>query len=112
MVDGYYCTSCNCGIKDLDKRRGHQHARSCPYGVFIYYADELKDRKVEDVQSTNSKAVRQILAKEQKKLADSGEVMKEQELRSDIRTRAQLGLSTNTVGPSADDKAKRGRLRQ
>lgn len=113
MVDGYYCNDCRCGVKSMENRRGHLHVPSCPYGVFIPYGAAVKERKIEDIQSTNPKSVRQLLANEQRVLADAGgDLVPEQELRNDLRTRAQLGLSTNITGPSADDKVKMGRLRR
>lgn len=109
-VDGYYSNECNCGVKNMKNRRGHLHATSCSYGAFIYYDEETRDTKVEQVQSGNSKSVRKILANEQGRLADmGGDLVEEQVLRDNLQTRAQLGLSTNITGPGANDKGKKGR---
>lgn len=109
-VNGYWCEECRCGVKTMKNRRGHLHARSCSYGVFIYYNKETIANKVEEVQSTNPKTVRQILGREQQILADAGgDLIEEQVLRDSLQTRAQLGLTTNIIGDQAQDRAKQGR---
>lgn len=113
-VIGEYCWECHCGVKEdaeargFDKR-GHVHAPSCPYGVFLYYDKDTKQRKVEEVQSTNPANVRKLLAREQKRLADMGEEgVEEQHLRGD-KARSALGLGTTYFGKGEFGKGKQGR---
>jgi hypothetical protein len=103
-VDGFYSEECTCGVKDMKDPLGHQHARDCPYGVYLYYKDREKiSSKVEEIQSANPDDIRRRLAAEQKKLANKGP-MEEQHLRNDPKTRALFGMPTNLVGK--DGKAK------
>jgi len=103
-VQGEYCQECTCGIKDAAESRGpeklgHIHAPSCPYGVFIYYNEQKKMQKVEEVQSANPTNIRKILAREQDTLARLGpDGIEEQKLRG-ADTRGAMGLPTKTHGP-------------
>ena len=113
-IIGEYCWECHCGVKDeADERgadkRGHMHAPECPYGVFLYYDEETKRKKVEEVQSANPENVRKILASEQKRLAEVGaDGMEEQHLRGD-KTRSVLGLGTSYHSKGEPGKGKQGR---
>lgn len=115
-IIGEYCWECHCGVKDeADERgadkRGHLHAPSCPYGVFLYYDEDTKRRKIEEVQSANPENVRKILGNEQKRLAEAGtDGIEEQHLRGD-KTRSVLGLGTSYHAKGEPGKGKQGRAR-
>lgn len=115
-VLGEYCKECTCGILDEAEsrgydKRGHIHAPSCPYGVFLYYDQGTKQKKVEEVQSANPERVRKILASEQKRLAQAGvDGVEEQRLRGD-KARQELGFDTKYHGPGEFGKGKQGRAR-
>lgn len=115
-VLGEYCKECTCGIleeaeaRGVDKR-GHIHAATCPYGVFLYYNKDVKSKKVEEVQSANPERVRQLLANEQRRLAKAGvDGVEEQYLRGD-KTRQELGLATKTHAPGEYGKVIKGRAK-
>jgi len=115
-VTGEYCEKCTCGVKEQSQdrgadKRGHMHAPSCPYGVFLYYGENKKQDKVEEVQSANSERVRKLLAGEQKRLAEAGgDGMEEQHLRGD-KARSTLGLGTSYHGPGEYGKVQKGRAK-
>lgn len=106
---GFYSEHCNCGVKQMKKRLGHLHAPSCPYGVYIYYSKAFREKKVEEIQSANPDSIRRILAKEQRTLADKGDMIEEQHLRADSKVRAAFGMPTKVSG--SDDRGRRGRAR-
>lgn len=107
MVDGFYSTDCNCGVKEMKNARLHKHANSCPNGVFFYYKtdDQKKQKQIESIQSANPEHIRRLLAREQETMAKSG-VIAEQDLRGD-NTRAVLGMPTKLRGR----EGPRGRAR-
>lgn len=113
-VQGEFCNECTCGIKEEAEargtdKRGHIHAPSCSYGVYVYYNKDRKQEKVEEVQSTNPQNVRRFLGKEQKYLARLGsDGMEEQILRGD-KARHALGLETKWHGAGEYGKGKQGR---
>lgn len=116
-VIGEYCWECNCGIKEEAKQRGHDkrghiHAPECSYGVFLYYDQKTKQRKIEEVQSANPESVRKILVNEQKRLAMAGvHGIEEQHLRGD-KARAAFGMNTSYYGKGEHlNKGKQGRAR-
>lgn len=111
-VQGEWCEECTCGVKEeaeargVDKR-GTIHDPSCPYGVFLYYGEETKTRKVEEIQSANPDNVRKLLASEQKRLAEAGvDGVEEQNLRGD-KARSALGIGTTVHGPGELGKGKK-----
>lgn len=113
-VVGEYCWECHCGVKDeasergADKR-GHIHAPSCPYGVFLYYDKDTKQKRVEEVQSANPENVRKILGSEQRRLAEAGvDGIEEQNLRGD-KARSVLGMNTSYHAKGEPGKGKQGR---
>jgi hypothetical protein len=114
-VHGFYSDDCTCGVKDEAKKRGNDkrgniHNPKCPYGVFMYYNTDTMKGKIEDVQSANPQSIRKLLASEQKRLAESGDMMPEQQLRSNDKTRAALGMGTTYKG-AGENKGKSGRAR-
>jgi hypothetical protein len=93
-TDGYYSEECTCGVKNMKERRGHLHATSCPYGVFIYYNEQKSQEVADEIQSANPDAIRKLLADEQRRLADSNiDGIEEQNLRKD-KSRSALGMNT------------------
>ena len=93
-TDGYYSEECTCGVKNMKERRGHLHATSCPYGVFIYYNKQKSQEVADEIQSANPDAIRKLLADEQRRLADSNiDGIEEQNLRKD-KIRSALGMNT------------------
>ncbi len=115
-VQGEFCEECTCGVKEQaeargDDKRGHAHNPSCSYGVYVYYDQDKKGRKVEEVQSANSERIRRILANEQKRLADrDAGGIEEQYLRGD-NTRSAFGMDTVVHGKGDVGKGKQGRAR-
>jgi hypothetical protein len=114
-VQGFYSDDCTCGVKDEARdrgadKRGHIHDPRCPYGVFMYYDQSAVEQKIEDVQSANPTSIRKLLAGEQKRLAESGDLVPEQQLRSNDKTRAALGMGTTYKG-AGDNQGKAGRAR-
>ena len=113
-VNGFYSDDCNCGLREAKKDGGKEklaavHPPSCPYGIFMYYNTETIDKKVEEVQSANPQNIRQLLGKEQGRLAKaSGDLVQEQDLRGNDRTRAALGMGTNYTG-KGEQRGKQGR---
>lgn len=103
-VNGFYSEMCSCGVKDDPSKKGHYHAANCPHGVYVYYADEKKKSNIENIQSANPDDIRRILANEQKRLAESGDGIEEQHLRTDTKTRSMMGMSTKFSG---GDKKRR-----
>lgn len=98
MVDGFYSENCTCGIKEQKNSRLAKHANSCPYGVFIYYHTNKRNKQAEEIQASNPDNIRRMLAGEQKRLADVKHPVEEQHLRRDPATRAALGMPTSIVG--------------
>jgi hypothetical protein len=111
-VQGKFSEECSCGILEQavaggDDKRGHLHDTSCSYGVFLYYDNEQKMQKVEEVQSANTERTRKVLGNEQKRLSNmSPDGMQEQNLRGD-KTRVALGLNTTTHGAGEYGKNKK-----
>jgi hypothetical protein len=93
-TDGFYSEECNCGVKDMKNRRGHLHAPSCSYGVFIYYGKEKAQEAAEEIQSANPDAIRKLLADEQRRMAETSiDGIEEQNLRTD-KSRSAFGMNT------------------
>jgi len=115
-AQGEFCEDCTCGIKDTAAargydKRGHVHDPSCSYGVYIYYNNDKRQSKVEEIQSINPLVVRKILGNEQKRLEVAGvEGIKEEHLRGD-RTRSALGMGTQYHGSGEAGRGKQGRVR-
>jgi len=115
-VLGEYSEECSCGIKEQAEKlgydkRGHIHSPECSYGVFLYYDEEKKTQKVEEIQSANPERVRKLLASEQKYLAESGkDGVEDQHLRGD-KARTTLGMGTSYHGPGDLSKGKQGRAK-
>jgi hypothetical protein len=115
-VLGEFCEECTCGVKDEaeargNDKRGHLHSPSCSYGVFVYYNQEKREKRVEEVQSANPESVRKLLGNEQKRLAQVGlGGVEEQQLRGD-KSRSVLGMETNMHGAGEYGKGKQGRAR-
>jgi len=110
-VQGEFCQNCTCGVKDEAEargsdKRGHAHDPSCSYGVYLYYSEERKQQKVEEIQSTNPASVRKFLGSEQKYLSRIGsEGMEEQNLRGN-KARQTLGMETKWHGAGEYGKGK------
>ena len=115
-TEGFYSEECTCGIKEEVEqhrhKRGHLHAPSCPHGVFIYYDEETKAKKVDEIQSANPTSIRKLLGREQKRLSETEGMVEDQHLRSNDKVRAVLGMETKYHGPGdANKKHIKGRAR-
>lgn len=114
-VQGEYCQECTCGVKQEAEARGaeklgHAHNPDCSYGVYLYYDEERKLQRVEEVQSANPERMRKILGSESKRLAEIGPEGIEEQLLRGNKTRSAFGMDTKYHGPS-DLKGKQGRAR-
>jgi hypothetical protein len=101
-IDGFYSDECSCGAIN---RRGHRHASSCPYGVYLYYPDDRRYEEIDRVHESNPDPVRVVLASETKVLQGKGVVREESLRRYKGMARQVMGFNTN-IGGNSPDKRK------
>ena len=100
VLDGYYSEECTCGAKEQnrDKKLGEkvQHALDCPWGTWVEYTSQQKEKQSQLVYGRNSKGIRHIINKTQERVDEVG-LAEEQNL-YDKKTRSVLGMPTKVVG--------------